>query len=141
MTNTIATGENQYRISGSVYAGMPLDRSNSKSGSVPTRFTTYEDFATPEFDYVIASNYESQILYNPNGWTSINWQGVGETSIIEFQYRTSADNVTWTSWSTAIDAIGFKSQTFASPIYLQYAFNFYSLYYSDVDKIIVLGLT
>lgn len=141
MTNTIATGENQYRISGSVYVGMPLDRTNSKSGSVPTRFTTYEDFATPEFDYVIASNYESQILYNPNGWTSIDWQGVGETSIIEFQYRTSADNVTWTSWSTAIDAIGFKSQTFASPIYLQYAFNFYSLYYSDADKIIVLGLT
>lgn len=141
ITNTNGTEENKYRLTGGVYSGLSLDIYNSEDGDVPARFTTYEDFATPEFDYVIAANYESHILYNPEGWTELSWFGVGESSIIEFQYRTSNDNVTWSSWSTATDAIGFQSQSFSSPFYIQYAFNFYSLYYSAIDKIIVTGLS
>jgi len=134
--------ENKYKIQGDPYIdGLTLDVLNGEGGVAPVSgFTFYGGAKYGEVYYEATAIYESSQLYRPNGFGTIEWRAIGDSEDIMFQYRTSDDGTTWSSWSTAVDAIGIKSQNLGSVKYFQYRFIFRSTYWADSDSVRVTNI-
>ncbi|NHZ87089.1 MAG: hypothetical protein GWP19_14650 [Planctomycetia bacterium] len=132
--------ENILRLQGIIYSGLTLDVSNALLGSVPSGFTTYGDFLYDSANYEVTAIYESMLLINNDGWSSLISKGVGDSGDITFQYRVyNQDTATFGSWGSEADAIGLKSFSISGTAF-QYRFIFKSPNWSNADSIIVKEL-
>lgn len=123
----------QYMCQGNVYDSITLDSSNAAGGSVISGTLTYDDSTYDDGVYTYTAYFESMEYYNASGHTAVSWKANGDASDILYQYRTSADAVTWEDWSTLADAIGDKVQAVTS-VYFQIRFIFYSDLWTDTDN-------
>ncbi len=138
-TYATTTLENFYRCKGNIFEDyLYLDKDNSIGGTVPSDFDTYADNLQYGVDvYGYAAIYESGYYYNSSGWTFVSWVAISHAGDIYFQYRTSEDGATYTSWSSASDAVSTSSITFSSNKYFQLRFLFDPDSWLDSDYVYI----
>ena len=99
-------------------------------------WTLYDSETYDDSTYAPTGYYESRLMFNYSGFSSITWTGVGDANDIKFSYRSgnSIDNLS--GWSAETNAIGSGSQSLGDR-YFQYRFIFYSTSWSDSDSMTV----
>ena len=134
-----ATGENKYRCQGNIFEDyLYLDKDNSQGGTVPAEFDIYSDNLQYDIDvYGYAAIYESAAFYNADGWSFVSWVAIGDPEDIMYQYQTSDDNITYTAWITAADAITNNAITFSGEKYFKIHFLFDPESWLDTDYVYI----
>ncbi len=127
--STIA--DNAYRVSGIIHTGMIPDQTNPYSGTALPAWLLYDAGLYDAGFYQPSSHYTSTIQYKGEPWQSIDYVATGPANSVLFQYRQSADNITWGAWSAPVDAHGDNSQALTE-LYFQYRFIFDNFRWDDL---------
>lgn len=140
-TDTIAA-ENMESCTGDISTGVTLDETNAEGGTIPDDCLTYALDHNYGDDYFTATAYyESDILYNSEGFYRLNWLATGDAGDVMMQYKTAGrgQDIDAESWSAEIDAVTYSQVVLdtRNP-YLRYRFVFYSPNWSDSDSVRVL---
>lgn len=122
---------NYYRLQGSITSGITLDVANSKAGSAPSGYLTYDDVNYGSTTYAIGAwfygEYASSITNN-----RIVLHFTGDSSRVDLVYSGSYDGISYDAWSYLNQTTG--SNTF----YIDYPYFklkgiFDNTLWSDVD--------
>jgi len=122
--------ENQYYLTGTPLSGLSLDVNNPKNGTPPSSEILYGE-AVYGLDYYGLTAYYLSPIYRLTDYNLFSYSGSGN---INFQYKSSSDNITWSSWSSDIDANETASLDISSYNYFQFRLIFTSDKWSDSDS-------
>lgn len=131
-------------VQGDIYLSkITLDQANQAMGGIPGAWTKYDDSHYDDVNDELGGMYQSEILYNENGWTSLSWTSAGDSNDIRLQYRTgnTLAAINAASWSGESNAITNTSLSISGlPKYIQYRFLFYSATWWDSDFVYIKGV-
>lgn len=131
--------EKLFHCQGDILTGITLDidATNNMPISDWTRYDveTYDDsFYTP------TAYYQSRMMYNSNGFTSMTYTGTGDANDVRISYRVGNSNDSLSDWTTPSNAIGAGTLNIGYK-YFRYRFIFYSPLWSDTDSVLVNSIT
>ncbi len=128
--------ENRYYLSGDVWTGISLDLPNSEKGSPPSSEVLYGAGIYGLDYYGLTAYYESPI-YKLIDYSLLRYTGEGRLTI---GYRSSTDNITWSSWSSDIKVNGEGALDVTPFNYFQFRVIFSSLTWDDPDNFQLLEI-
>jgi hypothetical protein len=127
--------EEKHFVQGDIYdGGITLDINNTAGGAALPGTILYDEAFYDEEFYTYTAHYESAVLFEENGFTSISWSATGDADDIRYQYRESNNSDDLGDWSDEEDAIGSKTLSLTKK-YLQIRFIFYSESWNDTDSV------
>ena len=132
-----------YRVGGSESTGLVLDVTTNTFASLPPEYAEYYQSYYDISHYVLTALYENTIK-TILGVATFKWTAIGTPNIITFQYMSSANGLTWSTWSTAVDATDISFSTIGIQIYgayVKYRFIWYSSTWLDADSITITSIT
>ncbi len=121
--------ENKYYLAGNVWTGLTLDMTNPGGGTPPPSEVLYGEGIYGLDYYGLTAFYVSPV-YKLRDYSLLSFTGQGR---IILQYRSSLDNLTWSSWSEEIPVNGEGTVDVTSYIYFQFRVIFASLTWNAAD--------
>ena len=128
-----------YRLGGTESTGLFLDFTRNTFDGLPLEYARYYESYYDITYYQITALYENTITPS-TGITTIKWDAVGTVDMIKFQYMTSNNGITWSAWSTAVNAVDYTYSTIGVQIFgvqVKYRFIYYSPLWTDPEKITI----
>lgn len=134
----LASADNLYCLSGTVYGGLELDIDNTYIGTVPDGYMTYNDLdGTYDWDLFITASFQSGVHFCEAGFDSMQWKSTSANVYIKI--AESDDGTTWT-WTEEIDTYTSNIATLTGKPYMKYVIIFYSPSWDNTDTIYITNI-
>jgi hypothetical protein len=128
----LASEQNAYNLTVNPATGILINKDNPENGVVPSGFVRYDQTLYDQSLYEYGSFYESGSNYSINGFKRLKLFSNPDGGKTYYQYRLSANNITFGVWTTLTEFIGEITVNINSSLkYMQYRLIYDPIYWFD----------